>query len=355
VEPRTLFKGIAAFLVGVLLTLGAAIVHSRQGPVASAVHPVAASTRPAVKAEAEKSPARDEPVITEQLAVPDEPPPKENAKPDVPEPVQAQTAAQPARKNDSAPVQRRKNVQFVAGVRDMHPQPGASRPVTEKPRAVSASPASASTQNPWSVPVPPPPPSDSVQPTAQANPSTQTATPRPDPHVVTLPAGTTLSVRLRQGLSSDHNNEGDTFQASLDAPVISDGFIIAERRSQVIGRVVEANRAGRVKGLANLAIAVTEINTTDGQRVPVETDSYQKWGNSSGRGDVAKVAGGAALGAIIGAIAGGGKGAAIGAGAGGAAGTGIALGTRGGDVAVPSESILTFRLARPITITEKFN
>jgi len=110
-----------------------------------------------------------------------------------------------------------------------------------------------------------------------------------------------------------------------------------------------------VKGLANLTLAVSEINTTDGQRVAVQTDSYEKWGNSSVKGDTAKVATGAALGAIIGAIAGGGKGAAIGAGAGGAAGTGVALGTRGAPVSVPSESVITFRLARPVTITEKFN
>ena len=175
------------------------------------------------------------------------------------------------------------------------------------------------------------------------------------PHVVTLPAGTTLTVRLRESLNSDRSNSGDPFQATLDAPVVADGFVIAERQSKVLGKVIQSMRAGRVKGLANLTLAVAEINTTDGQRLAVQTDSYEKWGNSSGRGDTAKVASGAALGAIIGAIAGGGKGAAIGAGAGGAAGTGIALGTRGASVSVPSESVITFRLARPVTITEKFN
>ncbi len=172
---------------------------------------------------------------------------------------------------------------------------------------------------------------------------------------MTLPAGTTLSIRLGETLTSEHNSNGDTFAGTLDAPVIADGFIIAERRSRVAGRIIQSSRAGRVKGLANLELAVSEINTTDGQRVPVETDSYQKWGNSSAKSDTAKVAGAAAVGAIIGAIAGGGMGAAIGAGAGGAAGTGVALGTRGSAVSIPSESILTFRLARAVTITEKFN
>jgi len=160
---------------------------------------------------------------------------------------------------------------------------------------------------------------------------------------------------LGETLSTERNSDGDTFQGTLDAPVVADGFIIAERRSRIVGHVVQANRAGRVKGLANISLAVSEINTTDGQRVAIDTDSYEKWGNSFVKSDTAKVAGGAALGAIIGAIAGGGRGAAIGAGAGGAAGTGVALGTRGAVVSVPSESILTFRLARPVTITEKFN
>ncbi len=198
-------------------------------------------------------------------------------------------------------------------------------------------------------------------PNSTAYPRPVAAEPRGDPpaaqqpHVVTLPAGTTLTVRLRETLNSDRASSGDAFQATLEAPVVAEGFIIAERQSKVLGQVVQSTRAGRVKGLANLTLDVSEINTTDGQRVAVQTDSYEKWSNSSAKGDTAKVATGAALGAIIGAIAGGGKGAAIGAGAGGAAGTGVALGTRGASASIPSESVITFRLARPVTITEKFN
>ena len=64
--------------------------------------------------------------------------------------------------------------------------------------------------------------------------------------------------------------------------------------------------------------------------------------------DAAKVGGGAALGAIIGAIAGGGKGAAIScAVVGGAAGTGTVLATRGKDVELKSEEAITFRPRQP--------
>jgi hypothetical protein len=258
--------------------------------------------------------------------------------------------ARAARARTSVPLPPEKQPEGRAETADMQTRLTPTPEPATSPQSPSAAPHSA--QNSPVVPASIPPPNPQNPP--QTYPA-QSVAASLEPHVVTLPAGTTLSVRLGETLSSDKVGTGDTFQATLDTPVVVDGFIIAERRSKVAGRVVEANRAGRVKGLANLALAVSEINTTDGQQVRIETDSYEKWGNSSVKSDTAKVAGAAAIGAIIGALAGGGKGAAIGAGAGGAAGTGVALGTRGSAVSVPSESILTFRLARLVTITEKFN
>jgi hypothetical protein len=162
-------------------------------------------------------------------------------------------------------------------------------------------------------------------------------------------------VRLGETLSTDHNYTGDTFRGTLQAPIIMDGFIIAEKGSKVLGRIVTAQKPGRVQGVGELTLTLTEINTTDGQRVKIETGSVEKKGQTSTGEDAATIAGGAALGAIIGAIAGGGKGAAIGAGVGGAAGTGTVLATRGKPAVLPNESRLTFQLANPVTITEKLN
>jgi hypothetical protein len=64
------------------------------------------------------------------------------------------------------------------------------------------------------------------------------------------------------------------------------------------------------------------------------------------------VGGGAIIGSIIGAIAGGGKGAAIGAAAGAASGAGAQTLTRGREIHVPAESLLTFRLDRPLRYAE---
>src|SRR6185436_3016834 len=62
------------------------------------------------------------------------------------------------------------------------------------------------------------------------------------------------------------------------------------------------------------------------------------------------VGGGALLGAIIGGIAGGGKGAIIGGAVGAAGGAGVQIATRGHDVNVPAESLLTFRLREPMQL-----
>jgi hypothetical protein len=170
---------------------------------------------------------------------------------------------------------------------------------------------------------------------------------------VTLTAGTLLPVRLIETISSDRNHPGDTFTASLDEPLVVDGFVIAERGSRVEGRVIDTTQAGRVKGLASLGLALTRLTTSDGQNIEISTDSFTKQGPTSKGADAAKIGGAAAIGAAIGAIAGGGKGAAIGAGVGGGAGTGGVLATRGKPAVLPSETKLSFRLNNSVTITEQ--
>jgi hypothetical protein len=162
-------------------------------------------------------------------------------------------------------------------------------------------------------------------------------------------------VRLGETLSTDHNYTGDTFRGVLQSPIIQDGFIIADRGSKVLGRIVNAQKAGHMEGAADLNLTITEINTTDGQRVALQTNTNDRKGPTNSGQQTAKIAGGAALGAIIGAIAGGGKGAAIGAGAGGAAGTGAVMVSHPKPCVIEAETVLSFRLAAPVSLTEKLN
>jgi hypothetical protein len=172
---------------------------------------------------------------------------------------------------------------------------------------------------------------------------------------MTIPSGTRLTIRLNQALSSDHNFAGDTFQGTLESPIILNDALIAERGSRVVGKVVNVQRGGHGDAGSDLSITLTQINTTDGQRVAVQTSIYDQQTKRNGQRDAEKVGGGAALGAIIGAIAGGGKGAAIGAGVGGAAGGGDVLLSRGHPAVLQAETQVGFQTTAPLTITERLN
>jgi hypothetical protein len=219
-----------------------------------------------------------------------------------------------------------------------------------------AAPAPVPMQEPAAPPMtsePPPAPAANPAPAAEsAEPPASAAA----PPSVTLQTGMTLPVRLAENLSSEHNQAGDTFTATLDAPLTAGGFVIAEKGSRVEGHVIEARKSSQGKGKATLALELTKLNTSDGQHVDIKTEIFRKQGATMATNDqVGIVAAAAGIGAIIGAMAGGGKGAAIGAGAGGAAGGGGVLATRDKAVALPTESKITFRLSAPVTITEQLN
>ncbi len=170
---------------------------------------------------------------------------------------------------------------------------------------------------------------------------------------VTLPAGTLLQVRLNERLASDRNVIGDAFAATLDQPLVVDGYVIAEKGARVLGRIADVIPAGRVEGVAQMALELSSITTSDGQKVNLRTARFLRKGDTSHRDDAVKVGAGAAIGAMIGAIAGGGKGAAIGAAAGGGAGTAAVLATRGKAAVLEAETRLSFRLDAPVSITER--
>ncbi|MCL4782175.1 MAG: hypothetical protein KJZ70_03995 [Bryobacterales bacterium] len=175
------------------------------------------------------------------------------------------------------------------------------------------------------------------------------------PRTVTIPAGTILTIRTIQALSSKSNSVGDTFSGTLDQPMVVDDMVIAERGSRVEGKVAEVTESGRVKGIAQIAIVLTKINTSDGQTVEIGTQHFVVEAEKTTKSDATKVGIATGIGAALGAIFGGGKGAAIGAATGGAAGAGTVLVTKGKPAEIPSETRINFRLDRPLVITEKIN
>jgi hypothetical protein len=172
----------------------------------------------------------------------------------------------------------------------------------------------------------------------------------PPPPTLTIPAGTVITVRMNETLSSDHNQVGDRVTATLQKSIIADGWVVARRGQTLTGQVEAAQKAGRVKGTSQLGIELTDLTVVNGQQVPILTQLWKASGGTTHGADAATIGSTTALGAALGAAADWGRGAAIGAGAGAAAGIGAVLLTRGRPTIVPAEAQLTFRLVDPVKV-----
>jgi hypothetical protein len=174
--------------------------------------------------------------------------------------------------------------------------------------------------------------------------------PEPKPVKVQIPVGTTLAIRMIDGIDSEVNRTGETFRASLDSPVSVDGEEIIPAGTDVSVRLAEASSAGKFAGRSELKLEISWFEF-QGRRYTVDSSTYAQAGSSRGKNTAAKVGGGAAIGAVIGAIAGGGRGAAIGATVGAGAGGAAQVFTHGQQIKVPSETRIDFRLDQPVVVT----
>lgn len=169
------------------------------------------------------------------------------------------------------------------------------------------------------------------------------------PDQVTVPAGTSVAIRLQSSVSSSTAEPGEHFDAVLDEPLVVNGRTVAQRGTPAVGRVVQAHRSGRLhnSGYLQLTLASVELK---GKQVPVRSSSVSAQGGSHKKRNLAMIGGGAGGGALIGALAGGGKGALIGSAIGAGAGTTGAYATGKKDVAFGVERRLTFRLTQPLVV-----
>lgn len=183
---------------------------------------------------------------------------------------------------------------------------------------------------PVSQPAPPPPPP-------------------PAPKKVTVPSGTSVAIRLVDPIDSETAQPGQTFRATLHSPLPTDGDAVPSGYD-VKGHIVDVKSAGKFAGQSLLVLQVDSI-TMNGRSYGIQADPYRRQGSSRGKNTAEKVGAGAAIGAIIGGLAGGGKGAGIGAAAGGGLGGGVQAATKGQQIVLLSESVLSFNLTAPLTVT----
>lgn len=177
------------------------------------------------------------------------------------------------------------------------------------------------------------------------------AQPAPPPPIygVQIPTGTTLTVRMIDGVDSEKASLGQTFRCSVDEPVIIDNQTLIPRGADAVAKLVQDQQSGKFEGKTILTLAVQQVSI-NGRMVDITTGNVSQASSSRG-GRTAKVVGGTtALGAIVGALAGGGKGAAIGAASGAAVGGAAEVMTKGQQVKIPSETRLTFTIQQPVQL-----
>jgi len=168
---------------------------------------------------------------------------------------------------------------------------------------------------------------------------------------LTLPSGAFITVRINQWLSSDRNKTGDTFYATLVQPLIVNGVVVAPRGASVTGQVTDVKKSHSDSN-SMLSLQLNSLTLVDGQQLPIQSQVMQRNGTTTPTGQqVGTVAAGTAVGAGVGAVAAGGVGAAVGAGVGAIASSmGVVL-TRGRPTEVYPETMMTFRLDGPVTIS----
>jgi hypothetical protein len=145
-----------------------------------------------------------------------------------------------------------------------------------------------------------------------------------------IPVGTQMKIRLEDTIDTKESKDGDKFKAVVLTPS-------AYADATVEGHIAKIDKSGKLKGKTELALAFDHILLKNGENLVIGAQVVQVYGEDSakevdeegnvksgskGKTTAVRTGGGAAAGAVIGAIAGGGKGAAIGAIIGGAAGAG---------------------------------
>jgi hypothetical protein len=189
------------------------------------------------------------------------------------------------------------------------------------------------------------PPSPSATPAAQGTQAAQNEAP---PKLL-IPAGTSITVRLQQSLSSASAVPGERFEAVVDEPVVVGDQIVVPVGAVAEGHVTIARHSGRLHHPGELGLTLDRV-TVDQQIIDLTTSRVVARGGSHNKRNWGWIGGGTGGGALIGALAAGGKGALIGSGIGAAAGTTTAFITGKKDVVFGNERRLRFRLNQDVSM-----
>lgn len=221
---------------------------------------------------------------------------------------------------------------------------------TQQAITTTVTPASGMTANSPAVA----PGTPATQPGAPAAQPAVTPAPGANPVVVpadvNVPAGTSLAIRINQHISVKTSHAGDRFDGELAEPVVgANDRVVIPKGTPVGGVVEESHKRGHFKGASILQLRLTSL-TLNGTRYPIASSDLTRTKKGKGKRSAAMIGGGTGLGMLIGGVATGGTGLLIGGLAGAGAGTAAAGLTGNGDIDIPSESIVRFKLADDLVI-----
>jgi len=197
------------------------------------------------------------------------------------------------------------------------------------------------------------------------HPTSATTSSSAGPNELVVPAGTKVPLALKHAVSTKSAREGDSVYAETTFPVVQDNRVLIPAGTYVQGRISHVQRAGRIKGRAEVLMHFTTLIFPSGytvmlpgavENVPGAEKTSIKGQEGTIRQDSQKgekigtVASSAGTGAVIGGLSRGGKGAAIGAGIGGAVGTAIALLSRGNDVKLDAGTTVEMVFQRAVPL-----
>jgi hypothetical protein len=167
----------------------------------------------------------------------------------------------------------------------------------------------------------------------------------PVPVNVTIPSGTTLTIRIDQRISVKNSRAGERFTGEIVEPILAGDNTVLVPKGALVGGVVDvSHRRGHFKGRSLLELRLTSL-TVNGTRYPLSTRDLAESKKGKGKRSTALIAGGTGLGMIVGGVASGGVGVAVGGLVGGGAGTAVAGLTGNRDIDIPAESVVRFKLS----------
>lgn len=171
-----------------------------------------------------------------------------------------------------------------------------------------------------------------------------------EPETRTVPAGTLLAVRFRDGLSSHTSGVGQAFRTEVTQEVSADGKAVIPAGSEILGTVTDAHAARKIGGRAILSLRFHTLVLPGGESVAIAA-AFAAAGRSQAPRDAAIIGGSTLGGALLGEALHEGEGGIVGAVVGGIAGAVGAKRTHGRPVEVPAGTTMNIELTSPVTVT----